>query len=175
MNNTDGLYVALLALLVLCSNLVTAMVIRPARDSDLEAVLELDYKVSFEFFKPLFVTGYPDTYGKNVDEFLQLELSEDVKMFPEYIKNTDKQGLFIAEDIVQHKPVGLITFTKEYDGNVVIDLLMVDQAYRGTGIGKQLVLAARDRFAGIRSMSVYPLRFANEATLKFYKKFGSLK
>ena len=153
MNNTYGPYVELLALLVLCSNLVAAMVIRPARSSDLEALLELDYKISFEFFKPLFVTGYPDTYGKNVNEFLQSELSEDVKMFPEYIKNTDKQGFFIAEDIVQHKPVGLITFTKEHDGNVVIDLLMVDQAYRGTGVGEQLVLSARDTFAGIRSMT----------------------
>jgi len=145
--------------------------IRLAQEKDLDKILELDRKVSYEFWEPLYREGYAHTQiGQNPKEFLEQELERDKIYFPECVAQQNKDRLLVACD--KNIPVGFISFSKFKQTQLKIDLLAVDGNYRRMGIGKKLIFSARDNFVNISSMFVFVMRFANKNTQKFYEKLG---
>ncbi len=53
-----------------------------------------------------------------------------------------------------------------------LDLLLVHKSYRNKGAGKKLVKTSLTCFEDVTSCVVYPLRFGNTQTLKFYESLG---
>lgn len=157
----------------LCADVVSEFIqIRRAREHDLPAALELDRSVTFEFFKPLYVTYYAHLpHGKNADHFLLCELDADKQNFPKCLDDTSSRRLLVAEDMRTNTLVGLLLFHREH-GIMELDLLLVDQQYRRKGIGRRLVREALTIFDSITACIVYPLRFGNENQLAFYGSLG---
>lgn len=115
--------------------------IRLASHEDLDALLELDCKISDEYFKPLLLQ-YPE-YNANVDEverILTEELEKDIHRFPDCIALKKNQRLYVA--YLDAVLVGFVVCHKQDESIVVIYLLMIDASCRGQGIGKQLIQMA---------------------------------
>lgn len=62
-------------------------------------------------------------------------------------------------------------FHKE-DNILQLDLLLVGKEYKRHGIGTKLIKIALECFADATFCIVYPLRFGNNETLKFYESLG---
>lgn len=149
------------------------IVVRPAEEKDLPQVFELDRRVTFEFFQPLFKETYAQLgIVQNVESDLNDELTTACKWFPECVKAHGSERLYIAWDTLHDLPCGLIVFHQNDIDTVEIDLLEIDAAYRGIGIGKRLVQSIFDAFSTTKTCIVYPLRSKNENTLKFYASLG---
>lgn len=147
--------------------------IRPPNLNELPSVLELDERVTYEFFKPLYTDMYNHLkLNRDVDKDLQEELADDKKTFPTLIKDQGSERLHIAWDAEQKKPCGLLVFSKQENSEVILDLLLVDKHYRGKGIGRALVYSVFQAFENIKTIIVYPVQLNNEGTLKFYKALG---
>lgn len=164
----------LILFLMLTTTIINASIdVRPAATGELSSILELDYRVTYEFFKPLFI----DTYNKlgikkNVDHDLEEELKSDAQTFSNSIQANGLERLHVSWDTVQSIACGLLVFHKEENNGIMLDLLLVDKNYRNQGIGKKLVISACKAFDDIKTVTVYPLQFNNENTLKFYKSLG---
>lgn len=149
------------------------IVVRPAEEKDLPQVFELDRRVTFEFFQPLFKETYAHLgIVQNVDSDLNDELTTAREWFPECVKAQGSERLYIAWDTLRDLPCGLIVFHQNDADTVELDLLEIDAACRGIGIGKRLVQSIFDAFSDTKSCIVYPLRYKNENTLKFYSALG---
>ncbi|UXX77939.1 N-acetyltransferase [Reichenbachiella carrageenanivorans] len=66
----------------------------------------------------------------------------------------DQKGYFKASDGEQRG--GLMTYTWAGDDRVIIDHTEVNSAFKGRGVGKQMVLAAVE-FARAKGISIVPL------------------
>ena len=131
--------------------------------------IKLDYKITFEFFKPLFIKLYSHLIESDkVDYFLNLELANDEKDFKETIKNKGNKRLYIAYDIDKKSIAGILLF-HDKDDFVELDLLLVDEDYRKKGVCRKLVFNAISFFENIKSAVVYPFIIDNGDTLKFYE------
>ena len=147
--------------------------IRPATADELPSILELDKRVTYEFFKPLFIDIYNKLGIKNdIDHDLNEELKTDEQTFSLIIKMQSTERLHVAWDKAQNIPCGLLVFHKETNNEIILDLLLVDKNYRNQGIGKRLVHSAYKAFDGIKTITVYPVQFNNGNTLKFYESLG---
>ncbi|MDR3647236.1 MAG: GNAT family N-acetyltransferase [Candidatus Babeliales bacterium] len=135
--------------------------------------MELDRKVTYEFFKPLFIDIYTNLGIKNdIDNDLEEELKNDSQTFSNLIQSNGIERLHVAWDTLQNIPCGLLLFHKEENNEIMLDLLLVDKNYRGQGIGKRLVNSTYKTFDGIKIVTVYPVQFNNKNTLKFYESLG---
>ncbi len=149
------------------------IVVRPAEEKDLPQVFELDRRVTFEFFQPVFEATYAHLGIKqNPESDLNDELATAREWFPECVKAQGSERLYIAWDTLHDLPCGLIVFHQNDADTVEIDLLEIDPAYRGIGIGKRLVQSIFDAFSTTKSCLVYPLRYKNDDTLRFYYALG---
>ncbi len=147
--------------------------IRPAITQDLPAILALDEEITYDFFKPLYLTHYKDyPNGQNPDLFLSKELIEDKKMFPEYVKQHGNDRLYVAYDNNKNIPAGFLVFHRSNKSSMWLELLFIHKDYRRMGLGKKLIETALRVFQGIDTCHVYPLRFGNNVTLKFYEHLG---
>lgn len=159
---------------------------KPTRE-DLDSIIEMDRRVSLEFFVPLFQYYY-DSFqvAKNPTEKLLADVEDDKALLLEIIEETDSsQTCLIAWDTDQNQCVGLIVFSRYENGTEVgcedtgpaveIDLLLVDEAYRGKKIGQSLVGQALATFDGCIQAVVSPFKENNERTRKFYEKCGFIE
>lgn len=147
--------------------------IRPATANDLPSILELDQRVTYEFFKPLLVYTYNHLGIKqNVDNDLEQELQDDVQTFPHIIQTKSTKQLHVACNTEKNILCGLLVFHKKENSEIILELLLIDKNYRNQGIGKMLVRSACKAFEGIKAVTVYPIQFNNENTLKFYESLG---
>ncbi len=156
----------------LTPTLFAHIVIREAIQEDLPALFEFDRTISYEYFLPLYSTGYSHLpIGKDPEYYLALELEYEKQWFQECINGT-AESLWIAYDQLHHTIAGLIIAHQESRHTMEIDLLFVAQEYRGKGIGKILIHHAIEEFPKIVTCEVYPLKFANDPTLTFYQAVG---
>lgn len=147
--------------------------IRLAGKDDLELLLQLDYEISFEYFKPMYQEHYSQfAFGKNPDKFLMDEVRADREIFSNAILYQDGIKLFCAYDISQQKCAGLLLIEQINEDNLELELLLIHSQYRRHGIGKKLVYAGIKSFTGIERCYVQPFRFGNDKTLAFYEKIG---
>ena len=165
-----------LILFMLCASLsniiYSSTEIRPATATEIPAILELDRTVTYEFFKQLFIDAY-NLLGltRDVDQDLEEELESDAQSFPKLAQADSPERLHIAWDTETHAPCGLLVFHLEND-EIILDLLLVDAAYRGQGIGKKLVRSIFSVFRDAKKVTVYPMQYNNDTTLKFYEALG---
>lgn len=147
--------------------------IRLADKSDLELLLQLDYEVSFEYFKPMYHKYYSQfAFGKNPDKFLMDEVRADREIFSDTILYQDDIKLFCAYDVGQQKCAGLLLIEQIHEDDLELELLLIHSQYRRHGIGKKLVYAGINSFTGAKRCYVQPFRFGNDKTLVFYEKIG---
>ncbi len=160
------------ALCIFSINIYSTIEIRPAHIEEIPAVLELDRKVTYEFFKQLIIDAY-DQIGikRDVDKELEKELTLDAQLFSELAQAEGLERLHIAWDTIHKVPCGLIIFHLE-ETEIILDLLLVDAAYRKQKIGKKLVQSMFEVFSDATKVTVYPLIHNNDNTLKFYEAFG---
>lgn len=164
-------FLALVFVLVSLSK-ANDFVIRPANLADLPEILELDRKITFEFFKPLYLKSYTHLIEPNkVDYFLNKELANDQEIFPKAINDLNHEKLHIAYDDDKKHIVGFLLFHIEEE-IIELDLLLIDKNYRRKGIGKKLIINAIDTFKQAESVIVYPLSIDNIDTLNFYESIG---
>lgn len=167
------IFVAIIFVITSTSRANDNIVIRAARFEDLKEILALDRRVTYEFFKPLFVSIY-EHLGINQDAVhdLEIELADGEASFPEYTKPESQTKLYAAFDSSDNSPYGLIVFHQHDDITIEIDLLEVDANYRNKGVGRKLISSALHAFAGIKKCIVYPIQYNNESTLSFYQSLG---
>ena len=147
--------------------------IRLANKSDLEPLLQLDYDVSFEYFKPMYQEYYSQfEFGKNPDKFLLDEVRVDREIFSSAINLQDESKLFCAYDQDKNKYAGLLLIEQIFEGDLELELLLIHSDYRRYGIGKRIVYEGINSFFGVKRCYVQPFRFGNEKTLSFYEKIG---
>lgn len=148
------------------------IIYRAATNNDIASSLDLDYRVSMEFFKPFFKDNYAHlSLGKDPDHALSLDLENDKKLFPDCVNMVDKDRLFVAYDDEKKFVVGLIVFHKEAAYLLEIDLLLIDKEYRTKGIGKNLVQKALSYFKDIKACGVHVFN-KNYQAINFYQKLG---
>jgi GNAT superfamily N-acetyltransferase len=153
-------------------NSYSAIEIRPAHSEEIPAVLELDRKVTYEFFKPLFIDAYQYLgLKRDVDKELEKELALDAQLFSELAQAQGLERLHIAWDTMHNIPCGLIAFHLE-DTEIILDILLVEAAYRAQKIGKRLLQSMFEVFSNAAKVTVYPLIYNNSSTLKFYEALG---
>jgi ribosomal protein S18 acetylase RimI-like enzyme len=91
--------------------------------------------------------------------------------FDKHLAKVGSEQLWVAEQ--NTKVVGLVGLMNGLYGDVEIEPLIVSRAYRGKGIGTQLVLAVvtEARKRGLRSLSVSPVA-RNINAIKFLYNLG---
>ncbi len=155
---------AIFVIQVLNSNII----IRPALESDLVEIMNLDRKVSWEHFKPIFLqyTGLP--LAEKSEELLEKDLEFDKEMFIQSIHNQNNRYLNIA--INSDKIVGFIAFRVE-KSTIYIELIFVDKDYRSKKIGQRLIDTMISNFKNIDSIGLIVLD-KNISAIKFYQTYG---
>ena len=152
------------------------IIIRKPVLKDVSKIMNLDRLVNFEYFKPIYINGYAHlSVGQNPDYYIEQDLKYDEERLCEAIK-IDSFGDFIAVDQDNNKIIGYISAKILNSENFKIRLLIVDKKYRGQRIGKRLInellVSALKCFPKLKYCIVYPYKFANEDTLKFYMSVG---
>ncbi|MDR3647232.1 MAG: GNAT family N-acetyltransferase [Candidatus Babeliales bacterium] len=162
-------------LVLLITHLITYsenIIIRPAIKDDFEKLMIVDKKISYEYFKPIFLKYYSELpFGKDPDQYLELDLKQDEIYFNNYIQDPNKNMINLAWDKNNKNIAGMTFFHKE-DNILHIDLLLVDKDYRNMKIGRKLLNSAINFYKDIKTCLLYTLRFGNESTHKFYKAMG---
>lgn len=155
---------AIFVIQVLNSNII----IRPALESDLVEIMNLDRKVSWEHFKPIFLqyTGLP--LAEKPEELLEKDLEFDKEMLIQSIHNQNNRYLNIA--INSDKIVGFIAFRVE-KSTIYIELIFVDKDYRSKKIGQRLIDTMISNFKNIDSIGLIVLD-KNISAIKFYQTYG---
>lgn len=159
--------------LTLSSSLVDNIVIRPALQSDLNSIIEVDIHVSYEHFKPIFAKYYSHLWiGKYPDKFLEKDIKSDIENFEKCITDpSNDQKLLIAYDNLKQLCVGFIIFHRD-DDVLIIDLILIEKEYRNLGIGKKLMRQALTTFENIHICNLHLLKFGQCAAQKFYESLG---
>lgn len=166
------LQLSFFALCIFSINIYSIIEIRHVCIQEIPAVVELDRKVTYEYFKQRYIDAF-DYLGieRNVDKEIEKELALDAQLFSQLAEAKELERLHIAWDTTHKVPCGLILFHLE-DAEIVLDILLVDAAYRAQGIGKKLMQSIFGVFSDATKITVYPLIHNNGDTLKFYEAFG---
>lgn len=148
--------------------------IRAPQQNDLPALIELDRAVSYEYFRPLYITDYAHfPLGQNPDYFLELELEADKHWFARCIEDKTNDYFLIDYDNKKSTIVGLIIVNQVTSNILQIKLFLVAKEYRRHGLGRALFYAALDQFKSVSTCVVYPLNApSNEPTVAFYRSLG---
>lgn len=148
------------------------VIIRPARMQDLQEILALDYRVTFEYFKPVFIKSYAQLIpSEKIDDFLNQDLVYDSQIFPEIIKTQENARLHIAYDTNKKFIAGFLRFHKQEDV-VELDFFVIDKDYRRMGIGRKLIHDAIATFGSVKTVVLYTLKLGNDNTHRFYESMG---
>lgn len=144
--------------------------VRLASAEDLKAIIELDVRISDEYFKPLFLQ-YSEFEGKeqDVEKMLSDEVESDTVWFTSCIAMEKEQRLYVAYN--DTTPVGFVACHKQDDTIVVIDLLMIDASCRGKGVGKQLIQTCVQTFPKVSACMLVVLDKNKQACVA-YEKIG---
>ncbi len=139
------------------------------RKADIKDIDEL-----FILFKELMTL-----HGKEVSNIFRVEIEEN--MMRNYISDIiskENYNLYVAED---EKIIGVVEVINLIEENkmhrnrkyALIDKLVVDEGYRGLGIGKKLIEYAEKEIKsmGIDEVELYVWEF-NEGALNLYEKRG---
>jgi len=139
------------------------------RKADIKDIDEL-----FILFKELMTL-----HGKEVSNIFKVEIEEN--MMRNYISDIiskENYNLYVAED---EKIIGVVEVINLIEENkmhrnrkyALIDKLVVDEGYRGLGIGKKLIEYAEKEIKsmGIDEVELYVWEF-NEGALNLYEKRG---
>jgi ribosomal protein S18 acetylase RimI-like enzyme len=147
----------------------SVITVRLADPKDLDAILALDVSIS-EYFVPLLLE-YPEFEGKKeaVVKLLDDEIESDITWFASCIALEKQQRLYVAEE--NTKIVGFVASHLQDDTIVVIDLVLIDERYRGKGIGRKLMQSCIQTFPQA-SMCMLVVLANNEAAQAAYKKMG---
>jgi GNAT superfamily N-acetyltransferase len=91
--------------------------------------------------------------------------------FDEHLAKVGPEQLWVAEE--NTKVVGLVGLMNSLYNEVEIEPLIVSRAYRGKGVGKQLIqtVIAEARKRGLRTLNVSPVA-RNVSTIEFLYKLG---
>jgi|GEM_PF-6688171 len=90
------------------------IIIRPAAAHELDAILELDRRVTDEFFYPLFVSLFSKLHINNdPEQELEKDILKDELAFSEGIKAEGNDRLHVAWDDNKDALCGMIAFHKE--------------------------------------------------------------
>jgi ribosomal protein S18 acetylase RimI-like enzyme len=148
------------------------VIIRPGIHADIAPALELDRRVTIEYFKMLFTTYYTDLpIAYNPDYYLGLDLNFDKKLFADCVNMISCERLYVAFDQELGKLAGFVAFHKESDCVGEIYLLMIDKEYRRLGLGKKLIDAAINSMADIDFWGLY-VHTHNQEARTFYASLG---
>ena len=82
-----------------------------------------------------------------------------------------RHALFVASAWAQDRCVGITVLTGDGRISVGLDLLVVDQPYRGKGIGSHLMKLVGDRIARLKPYHV-SIEVFERRTERFYARFG---
>lgn len=148
------------------------ILIRPGIQSDIASALELDRKVTMEYFKMLFTTYYTHlSIAYDPEYYLGLDLNFDKKLFADCVNQIGCERLYVAYDQQQHKLAGFVAYHRETDSIGEIYLLMIDKKYRRLGLGKKLVEAAISSMEDIDFWGLY-VHAHNKEARNFYASLG---
>lgn len=142
--------------------------IRAATIDELDQILDLDRRVGYEYFIPLFLQYSTLPLGKEPVVCLERDLQEDIELFPAYIAGDGGKGLYVAVDGATI--IGCIQFHKQA-AHLFIDLLLIDSKLRRNGIGRQLVTAACNHYNDVIDC-VVAVFDKNGVATKFYESCG---
>lgn len=148
--------------------------VRVPQPTDIKQLIEVDRAVSFEFFEPLYEKFYSQyDFGKRPHYYLELELAADEVLFRKILfESPDINTKVIIAHNQEQTILGFIIISLIDTHETEIDLLLVKKEFRAKHAGKYLIQAALKLFPTTTACNVYPFRFGNDATLKFYEKIG---
>ncbi len=93
---------------------VSEIIIRQATLSDIPSAIDLDWRVSMEYFKPFYSKKYSHTpIGKDPDYYLKMDCANDKKEFSDCVNLVGHERLYVAFDPRTQQVVGLIVFLKK--------------------------------------------------------------
>lgn len=143
--------------------------IESASYADLDAILDLDNKITLEYFLPLCKKIFPKL--KEPASYLEEELENDSKIFRHALINPkSKMTIQVARSTTTNKIAGFMALKQVNTDLVEIELLLVDQKYRGQKVGLKLIKTIFDVFKDAKACQVFP--FQKDTTWKFYEKAG---
>lgn len=147
------------------------IVVRLAEHADLPTLMELDHRVTYEYFLPLAqkeLTHIP--FWNDPQQVLEKELISDVDLFTTAINAQETSRLLLAWDTEKLAVAGFLYFQKK-DTTLIFELIMLDAPYRGCGIGNQLVQEAIQMFPDIKTGASRAWQ-CNVPAVRFHKKLG---
>lgn len=145
--------------------------IRSANLGDLQALLDLDAKVTAEYFLPLYQKIFSNL--KDPEAHLKQELQTDKEIFEEAILRPRARAIQMAIDEDANALAGFIVFNQQSDDLVLIELLVVSKDYRGQMIGNKLVNTVFQIYPHAKICDVYTLQ--QDTVWQFYEKIGFAK
>lgn len=142
--------------------------IRSANLCDMQALIELDAKVTAEYFLPLYKKIFPNL--QDPEAHLKQELQVDEEIFEEATLNPRTRAIQIAFNEDVNELAGFIVFNQQSDDVVLIELLVVSKNYRGQKVGNNLVDTVFHIYPHAKICEVYTLQ--QDTVWQFYEKIG---
>lgn len=87
-----------------------------------------------------------------------------------FFKKNRGIGMMVAVD-EQGKPQGFLLLLQDKEGRLVIDLIGVERAHQGKGLGQAMIRAAFEEYPQASVLRV-GTQLANKDSIRFYEKFG---
>ena len=87
-----------------------------------------------------------------------------------FFKKSRGIGMLVAVD-EQGKPLGFLLLLRDKEGRLIIDLIGVDRAHSGKGLGTAMIQAAFDEYPQASVLRV-GTQLANKGSIRFYEKLG---
>ena len=158
------------------------IIIRPATNNDLEALIQLSHCSYQKHFKPLWQKHYAWLTPKNqtIDEFVNEKEKINNDTNADFIKrqtNNEDYGLLIAQltqSNTTESVAGFCRFEKKDNANMYIHFILVNEQLRRQGIAKQLAYAAMRKWDNVTTCNFRALvhyDFVNE----LYSKHNCIK
>lgn len=158
-------------------HIVSSVSVREVTQDDLQKVCAVDKEVSFEHF----LAVYQDISKVNklpepAEKLLRDELEADIRVFQDAVNHRGIYRLFAAFDEETGECCGFSLLSTKNDKEVTLDLLLICAAFRGKGVGKELVkYALAKHYPSASKCMVYPFKHGNEGAIKFYERLGFKK
>jgi len=151
--------------------------IREAVHSDLGRIMQLEIKVTFEFFHPLMASIYKYDFPTapqnlalhDVSNGLQKNVIAYEKVLIQ--KQCDKRVIAAFNDVT-HECIGMLYVTQRQNC-IFLELLCLEKSHRNQGIGKQLLEHAYKLFPTAEyCLATTHKHSSNNSAITAYKKLG---
>lgn len=169
----------LIILIVHASCLHGEIIFRPATLDDLEKINNLTNHAYETHFRSVYISGYSHmAWGQNPDSFIKEKIAGGHATAKDFLirsANKEEYAAIAAYEIEKGKPdllQGVCFFNKKDPETIHIRFLFVNEACRGKGIGKKLILMALETFENTTKCTLNTLAHANDATHAFYERLG---